>query len=194
MTTDTSTQPQYVGPYPAGTEWTFTARGTTYTQTVELGLLPEFTGDPITDDYVPDDITALELWTMWVQKYANSQHDKHPGEYSPGEVRIHWSVTTPERLGTFELAPHSYDARAACTTLYIPAENFATIYTPPVHAITGEPLNWLRLPVLDRGWNSTVGHKGGFIQEVTGWKPAPLQSSVDVRQLAAAAGLPVPPL
>ncbi|PGH48164.1 hypothetical protein [Streptomyces sp. Ru87] len=60
--------------------------------------------------------------------------------------------------------------------------------------MTGEPLNWLRLPVLDRGWNDTVSSKGGFIQEVTGWKPAPLQTTVDVRQLAAAAGLYAPAL
>lgn len=194
MTTDIDTQPRTVGPYPAGTEWTFTTRGGSYTQTVELALLPELDGDHLTDEYIPEDITAMQLWSTWVRKFADYQHEQHPAEYSPGEVRITWSVTTPRRGGVFELAPHSFDARATRTAPYIPHDNFDTVYTPPVHAVTGEPMNWLRLPVLDRGWNDTVGNKGGFIQEVTGWKPAPLQASVDVRQLGAAAGLYVPPL
>ncbi|PGH48163.1 hypothetical protein CRI70_24565 [Streptomyces sp. Ru87] len=132
MTTDTNTQPVFTGPYLPGTEWTFTARGTSYTQTVELALLPEFDGDPITDEYVPADITAMELWTMWVKKYVDAQNDRHIADYDPGEVRIHWSVTTPKVAGVFELAPHSYDARTVRTAPYVPRENFSTIYTPPV--------------------------------------------------------------
>ncbi|WP_405392427.1 hypothetical protein OG596_34215 [Streptomyces sp. NBC_01102] len=194
MTTDTSTQPQTVGPYPPGTQWTFQSRGTSRSQTAELALLPELDGDHLTDEYVPADITALELWAMWVKKFADAQHEARPSDYDPGEVRIHWTVTTPGHGNVFELAPHSYDTRAARTSPYMPDENFGTIYTPPVHATTGEPLNWLRLPVLDRGWNDTVGNKGGFIQEVTGWKPAPLQPTMDVRQIGAAASLYVPPL
>lgn len=194
MTTDTGTQPTFMGAYPPGTQWTFGIRATGGTQTSELVLRPEFDGDPITDDYVPADITAMELWTLWVKKYADTQHAAHPDDYDPGEVRIHWTVTAPDVRGVYESAPHSYDARATRTSRYMPFENFTTIYTPPVHAVTGEPMNWLRLPVLDRGWNDTVGDKGGFIQEVTGWRPAPLQATVNVRQLASAAGLPVPPL
>lgn len=194
MATDTRTQPQTVGPYPPGTQWTFQARGTSYNQTVELALLPELDGDHLTDEYVPADITAPELWAMWVKKFADAQHKARPDDYDPGEVRIHWTVTTPSRGNVFELAPHSYDTRAARTSPYTPHDNFGTIYNPPVHAVTGEPMNWLRLPVLDRGWNDTVGNKGGFIQEVTGWKPSPLQPTVDVRQIGAAAGLYVPPL
>jgi hypothetical protein len=193
MTTDTGTQT--VGPYPPGTQWVFQPRGTDYTKTVELALLPEPDGSTMNDDYLPTEITAQELWTMWVNKYADYQHKQQPADYDPGEVRISWTVTTPgSGDGVFELAPHSYDARTTRTSSYKPRDNFDTIYTPPVHAVTGEPINWLRLPVVDLGWNATVANKGGFIQEATGWKPSPLQPTVDVRQIATAAGLYVPPL
>lgn len=176
-------------PYPPGTRWVFQARGTSHTKTTELFLLPEPNGSTITDDYTRDEITAHDLWVQWVNEFADIEHKRHPDDYDPGEVRIYWTV-----MNVAELAPHSYDARATRTSPYIPRDNFDTIYTPPKHAVTGEPLNWLRLPVADRGWNATVGDKGGFIQEVTGWKPAPLQSTMNVRQLGAAAGLYVPPL
>ncbi|GGY10671.1 hypothetical protein GCM10010358_73970 [Streptomyces minutiscleroticus] len=73
-------------------------------------------------------------------------------------------------------------------------ENFLTHYRPSIDAATGEPINWLRLPVLDRGWNAATADKGGFIQEATGWKPAPLQPTMDVVQIGRAAGLYVPDL
>lgn len=194
MTTNTGTPPRTVRPYSPGTQWTFQARGTDYVQTQELALLPEPDGSSISDEYLPGEISAQDLWQMWVDKYADAQHERQPGAYDPGEVRILWTVTTPAGGGVIELSPHSYDSRATRTGAYEPSENFGTIYTHPVHAVTGEPLNWLRLRVLDRGWNETVSHKGGFIQEATGWKPSPLQPAMDVRQIGAAAGLYVPPL
>ncbi|WP_328835303.1 hypothetical protein [Streptomyces europaeiscabiei] len=63
-----------------------------------------------------------------------------------------------------------------------------------MNADSGEVVNWLRLPVLDRGWNDTAAHKGGFIQEATGWKPSPLQATMDMVQIGYAAGLYVPGL
>ncbi|MFF2411771.1 hypothetical protein [Streptomyces sp. NPDC058092] len=191
---DTRLAPQTVLPYPPGTMWTFRAKGTSHEKTAELALLPEANGSSITDEYTAADITAQELWTMWVDKYADYQHEQAPSEYQPGEIRIYWTVTTPQVTDVFELAPHSLDSRARRSGAYVPPETFETLYTHPTHADTGEPLNWLRLPVLDRGWNSSTSDKGGFIQEVTGWKPSPLQPTMDVRQIGAAAGLYVPPL
>jgi hypothetical protein len=74
------------------------------------------------------------------------------------------------------------------------SEDFLTHYTLPAHAKTGERLNWARLPVLDRGWNETTADKGGFIQEATGWKPSPLQPTMDYLAIGRAAGLYVPDL
>ncbi|MFI6653206.1 hypothetical protein ACIBI8_37155 [Streptomyces sp. NPDC050529] len=194
MTTDIDAQPQTVGTYPPGTQWTFRTNGISHQKTVELALFPEVNGSAISDEHTPDEIAAQDLWRVWIDEYADHQHKQNPDVYEPGEVRIYWTITTPQVREVFELAPHAVDARAVRSGAYIPPETFATVYTHPAHAVTGEPLNWLRLPVLDRGWNATAAHKGGFIQEATGWKPSPFQPSVDIRQIGAAAGLYVPPL
>ncbi|MQS05680.1 hypothetical protein FNX48_000345 [Streptomyces sp. IF17] len=59
---------------------------------------------------------------------------------------------------------------------------------------TGEPVNWLRLPVVDRSWNAKASQKGGFVQEASGWKPSALQPTMNVVEIARAAGLWVPDL
>jgi hypothetical protein len=57
----------------------------------------------------------------------------------------------------------------------LPVADFLTRFTWPVNTATSEPLNWLKLPVIDKHWNAERTDKGGFIQEATGWKPAILQ-------------------
>ncbi|WP_202036272.1 hypothetical protein [Streptomyces mexicanus] len=172
-----------VQPYPPGTQWTFTTRRGTYTQDAELILCPEPDGSSMSDDYLPDEISAHELWRMWVDRYAVTYHQRYPEKYRVGEVPIFWTVTSGS--GVFEQAPHSAHGLS---------EDFLTHYTHPVHAETGERVNWMRLPVMDRGWNGTTADKGGFIQEATGWKPSPLQPTMDFIQIGRAAGLYVPDL
>lgn len=100
----------------------------------------------------------------------------------------------PEFLRVFEHAPYTIDPRTAPGETHEDdvREDFLTHFTTPVHAETGEPINWARLPVVDRGWNPSRGDKAGFVQEATGWKPSPLQPVMDMRQIGAAAGLYVP--
>lgn len=181
-------------PYPPGTKWTFDVKGHDHTFTEELVLYAEPAGCWITDDYTRDEIDARTLWQMWVDQQVNAFHEKWPDLYRPGEVPISWYVTQPTFVGIFEGAPHTLDLRKLPGEPYsdFPQEDFLTHYRHPAHAETGEKLNWLRLPVADRGWNPTAGHKGGFIQEVTGWKPSALQPTMDVVHIGAAAGLYVP--
>lgn len=188
-------------PYPAGTQWTFTSRGSSYTQTTELVLYAEPNYSTITDNYLPEEISASELWRIWVDKAANQAHERHPHVYRPGEVTILWTVTTPDVMNVFEAAPYTRPLPQDPEDLQlmemlgpVEEEDFLTYFTTPRHAETGELINWLRLPVLDRGWNDSAPDKGGFIQEVTGWKPAPLQPTMDVVQIGRAAGLYVPDL
>ncbi|MGW5696829.1 hypothetical protein ACWEWX_39910 [Streptomyces asiaticus] len=179
-------------PYPPGTKWTWAGRQyRTATFTEELVLLWEPNGSSISDEHLPEEVSAGDLWRRWVDEYADRAHRQDPGLYLPGEVPILWTVTTPRGMGVFEFAPHSADRRGASHAL---RENFLTHYTDPVHAETGDPLNWARLPVVDRGWSAERVEKGGFVQEASGWKPSPLQETVNVRQLGAAAGVYVPDL
>lgn len=172
-----------VQPYQANTQWTFSSRRSEHTRTVELVLYAEPDGSSMSDDYRPEDTSAQELWRMWADRYAHAYHRDYPSQYRPGEVPIYWYVTQPTFRGTFEASPHAPNALS---------EDFLSHYTHPRHAETGDPVNWLRLPVLDRGWNAAVADKGGFIQEATGWKPSPLQPTMDVAQIAAAASLYMP--
>jgi len=173
-------------PYAAGTLWTYRSRSNPeIVRTEELAYLWEPNGSPITDEYLPSEITAVELWHNWVTGIAAVSNEMHPNRYQPGDVTIAWFITTPTLRDTFEGAPGQ---------LYSPTfdwqpESFLTHFTHPVNAKTGDELNWLRLPVIDRGWNAKRSDKGGFIQEVLGWKPAPLQHTMNVYQLQQAAGI-----
>lgn len=193
-TVKTSTQP-----YPPGTQWKITSPYG-HAQTEELVLIGELNGSSLTDAYLFTDISAEDLWQKWVDEYANYAHEKWPTHYQPGDVTISWFVTTPRVRGILEAAPYEVQPprNPALEEFFgdVPYEpqHFLAHYHPPVNAQTGEPLNWLRLPVLDRAWNETAGDKGGFIQELTGWKPSPLQPTVNVLQLGRAAGLYVPTL
>lgn len=176
-------------PYPAGTRWNYSSRrATSVTFTEELVLLWEPNGTALSDNYTPGEITPHGLWRMWADKYADNDHGHWPALYASGEVHIAWFVTTPGGVGTFEGAPHA--APIAPDLKY--DEGFLTHFTHPVHAETGERLNWLRLPVRDLGWSSQARGKAGFVQEALGWKPSPLQDRMNVRVLAQAAGIHVP--
>ena len=49
----------------------------------------------------------------------------------------------------------------------------------------GRQLNWLTLPVADKLWRPGRPDKGGFIHEMTGRKPAPLQPYLHVSMFDA---------
>ncbi len=197
MTTNPDAPPTTVLPYGPGNRWTYSSRQSGFTHTEELALVADPDGADFTDDYTADEISAHDLWKRWVDKHADLLHKEWPDQYRPGEVYITWGVTGPDRNAVAEYAPH---ARRIPVPSLLPdeepyrTEDFLTHFTHPVHAVTGERINWLRLPVLDSQWNTTKAHRGGFIQQVTGWKPSPLQPTMDVRQIGAAAGLYVPPL
>lgn len=175
-----------VQPYPAAARWKFSSKRSGYEKTEQLALLWEADGSAMSDDYTPDEASAAELWRKWVDRYGDHYHRDHPAVYPPWHVPVFWFVTSIGG-GTFEGAPHQ-----AYPPDYPLRDDFLTHYNHPQHASTGELVNWLRLPVLDRGWNAKQFDKGGFIQEATGWKPSPLQPVMDVRQVARAARVYVP--
>lgn len=170
-------------PYPLDTQWTFQTKQWGQARTTNLVLVYEFDGSSTSDNYTPDEITAYQLWSEWVSTYRDHYHRDYPNHYRPGEIHIFWYVTTLNECDVFEAAP--------CQVLppdpvFQQSEDFLTHFTWPYIAETGERLNWLRLPVLDRRWTSEWGDKGGFIQQVTGWKPAALQPRADLNQLIQA--------
>lgn len=84
-------------------------------------------------------------------------------------MSVWWFVQGP---GTSEHAPFLRHPQ------FPDAPDFLSEFTWPTNSQTGERLRWARLPVVDKLWNSERGDKGGFIQEATGWKPGPFQTTL----------------
>lgn len=141
----------------------------------ELVAYWEVQGDPISDDYTPDEITALELLSLWARKYGEKHKD--------GLIPIYWSIEGTG--GIYESMPFAYDH---LQNRHQPQEHFLTFYTWPKFTATDQPLNWFEIPVTDKRWNKERADKGGFIQEATGWKPGILQPYVYLPALLNATG------
>jgi hypothetical protein len=160
--------------YPAGTRWRYgTRRGDE--KLGELELVWELLGDPISDDYLPDEISAdelLEQWLTWVW-----ERKAFDGDLGVPHVPIQWCVHGAS-AATFEGVPPIDPLDRE--------DHFGTYYTHPTEERGGEALNWLRLPVRDKLWRPGHADKGGFIQEATGFKPSALQPALDLRVLGAA--------
>jgi hypothetical protein len=144
--------------------WKVNSKTTNYQWEGVLVAYWEVSLDTISDDYTPQEIDAQTLFKKWVKLV----HLKYPN----GLIPIHWFVEQPGRTQT-EFMPFEFKHYPTLMN-----ENFLTFYNWPVNSLTGERLNWLELPVIDKFWNSTYAEKGGFIQEATGWKPSILQPYV----------------
>lgn len=148
--------------------WTYRDRryGTVHEGPLSLGW--EVEGDPISDNYTPDEISAEDLLAVWAR---TRNWDR--GMWA----QLLWIVEP-----AWEVAPFHGNG-----------EDFLREFTWPVNS-RGERVQWTRLPVQDKLWHPTGkgrrarSEKGGFLQEATGWKPAPLQDYVHVGNLLSAAG------
>ena len=144
------------------TTWKFESRTRGWEQVLTLTAYWEVERDPISDEYDPSDISAADLFASWT-KVAYKQHPN-------GLIPIYWSVKGD---GVSETMPFQYDHFDG-----FGLENFLTYFTWPKDAKTGDPVNWMTLPVADKLWQPGRADTGGFIQEVTGWKPSILQPYV----------------
>lgn len=147
-------------------QWIIKNKQTGETYKDELHLYWEVSGDPITDDYSTDEIDAVELYRMWRRRYPEDVQE------------ISWYIMGSR---TTEGAPYLREDEHD--------EDFLTFFRLPIHAESGENLNFLRLPVADKLWRPGRGDKGGFIQEALGWKPSPYQLTADFSLLDRIASL-----
>ena len=160
-------------PSTTNSTWRAESRARDYKWEGELLAYWEVDLDPMSDDYTPEEMPARDLLARW----ASAVRKAYVSELIP----IHWFVEGPGH-GKFERMPFQY---SHLKTVHAAPEDFLTFYTWPVNVSTGEPLNWVTLPVLDKLWHRKRADKGGFIQEATGWKPAILQPFVHLPTLVA---------
>lgn len=145
--------------------WNFTSNYSLVTRSREPLLLGWFLDEEsLSDNYTPDDLSAIELFDKWLEVVGEA-------EYLP----IHWM-----EMSTGEAAPFQDDPDHA--------EDFLSFWTWPTHAVTGAPVRWMSLPVMEKAWRPDQSDTGGFIQEVTGWKPSPLQRTVHLPTLLRGIG------
>lgn len=163
----------------AENRWTWAGRAHGHRWTGPLYLTWDLWGDAITDDYQPDETTAHELLRYWLSSLPDRSTES---AFGPGAVGVSWYVTgEPFEAAPFQMRQHRADP-----------DDFLTYYTWPEHPDSHEQVNFNKLPVQDRLWRPGRYDKGGFFQEVTGWKPAPLQPVVWVGPTLAAARLKGP--
>ncbi len=123
--------------------------------------------DSISDDYTPDEISAKKLFEKW----TSLVREKYPN----GLIPIMWFVRVMGNHGSgFEFMPFQYELQK----LKSKPKNYLDYWSHPIDCETEKFLDWLSLPVGDKFWNSKHDHKGGFIQQFTGWKPSILQPYV----------------
>lgn len=134
--------------------------------------------DPVSDDYDASD-DPRQIWNEWRRRYP---HDKRAeARYGPGAFSIYWAVATD--AAHFESAPGSELEGSQGD------DGWLVHYTWPRDAKTGEDVSLMSLPVRDKLWVPGNAAKGGFIQQLTGWKPSPLQEFVNVPRLEQLARL-----
>ncbi|MFC6883490.1 hypothetical protein [Actinomadura yumaensis] len=106
-------------------------------------------------------------------------------------VPIRWYVRGQDKWGAIvlsEVAPQQFltgDADQAAE------DDILAHYEMPTNVGTGQPINWLRVPVAD--YSRVRGAAGGaLVQRHLGWRPAAFQATVNLRKLALLAGVYYP--
>jgi hypothetical protein len=148
-----------------------------YTWKSALEAYWEIWRDPIGDDFAPDETPAAELLHRWAAE-AQTQ-------FLNGLVPIYWVVRGD---GIDGYIPFQYEHDPEPES----RETFLDLFTWPVDVASGERLNWLELPVVDKIWISKSASKGGFIQQATRWKPSILQPFVYLPALLSVLSLSSP--
>jgi hypothetical protein len=168
--------------YGPEVKWRYRSRESGFEKVGPLSLHWELNGDPISDDYIAEETEARDLWSKWIGWLRSGEGHFHPDLGEP-MVSVYWGVHGGPEDATVEAAPHQVSE-------FYGQQNFLNFFSHPLNAETGEPLNWLRLPVADKLWRPGQSDKGGFIQEASGFKPHALQPAVDLR-IFLAAGLDI---
>ena len=150
--------------------WEFQGRRSGDLWRTDLRANWEVVLDPISEDFSAETMSASNLMRLWVGRIRSRGFS---GELIP----IYWYVESEDER-VLESMPFQYEHYTGHAR-----EDFLSFFTWPVDAETRSKLNWLELPVLDKEWNTERSHKGGFIQEATGWKPAILQPYVYLNSL-----------
>lgn len=146
--------------------WTFSSRRTGHERTTELYLMPELDCSSMVDDYGYLDGEGQ------LAGYVDYLEHNHPDWLRANAVPILWSV---EGRRTFENAPFQvgtfgrdgeWGARG----------DFLTAYTWPYNEVTGDQVDWFKLP---------LRYRFPEFSDALGWTPSPLQPACPLLSILA---------
>jgi hypothetical protein len=159
-------------------QWSLRSHGRNFRG--RLRLIYEVNGSSISDNWYPHELSAQGVWSQW-RKWIDrhNEYQRDPERVIP----ISWYVTSPD-VAHFEAAPFTTTCDDDC--------NWLTHYTWPVNEVTLAPVSWTRITIEKCHWSEFGASKGGFIEELTGWRPSALQQSVSVTHLERAANISAP--
>lgn len=132
------------------------------------------------ENWVPSEVDAAGLLRLW------AAHAGRDGDL----LTISWWVVMERRFGRQREIDRWPVATPAAV---LGRSSFSDIFSTPLSERTGDVVEWDRIAVVDKSWVRGRTDPGGFVQEATGWKPAPLQRSVRLGALLALAPAGVPP-
>lgn len=143
--------------------WTFRSRRGGHEIRTDLVLYPELDCSAMVDDvYELDGQGQFEEYVQYLER-------GHADWLKADAVPIIWSVHDGWTNGVFEAAPFTTWGDSAGWG------NFLAHYTWPTEAITGEPLDWYALPV--------VNDRFPEFAKALAWTPSPLQPTCPLASL-----------
>lgn len=113
----------------------------------------------MSDDWLPDEIDAFDLFDMWFDRYYAKFN---------GVAPVYWFVAG---RSVFESATQQWGT------------HWGEHFYAPEEVATGRTVPLAALPVRQAHWCSKSADKGGFIAEATRWTPQPFTSTVDMGML-----------
>ena len=138
-------------------KWRFQSRDAEFERVTPLWLYPELDCSSCVDD------AGDQSGVGQLAFYIDQIRDHYPERWESDAVPIYWAVRGD---GIFEAAPNNVVDRR---------KNFLSVFTPPIDAETGEPMNWWRLPVRNERFPAFA--------EALGWLPSPFQVFAPLRSI-----------
>jgi predicted GIY-YIG superfamily endonuclease len=143
------------GARQSGGRWTFRSRRGGHEHRSDLVLYPELDCSAMVDDvYELDGQGQFEEYIQYLER-------RHRDWMNADAVPIIWSAHDGWTNGIFEAAPFTTWGDS------VGWGNFLAHYTWPTDAVTGEPLDWYALPV--------VNDRFPEFAKALAWTPSPLQ-------------------
>jgi predicted GIY-YIG superfamily endonuclease len=139
--------------------WAFTARRTRQEWQTDLQLYPELDCSAMVDDYWElDGEGQFEEYVRYIQR-------RYAQWWDTDAVPIVWAVHNSWGQ-VFESAPYTEER---------PWGDFLTHFTWPIDAVTGERLDWFKLPVINDRFPE--------FSKALDWTPSPLQPTCPLRSI-----------